>query len=300
MLGAKGVFAKGLYALGLDYETVVATRSLLALPGFWILAIVLREERAEHRGNAADYWLAALAGVTCYYVGATANFYALTLIDASVERALLFSYPVLVVLASAFWQRSMPGPVTLIAVVLTWVGVALTVGVFDSAEGRSDPTGVWLVLFCAATIAFYFVVSGKLTRSLGSARFTLVAMGAATAALVIHFQLRQGWQTLNLDSRQWALMLGLVVFSTVLPLYFLAEGVRRIGAVRASIVSTVGPPAAAMLAVIFLAEQISLSQAAGIALIIGGILSIELHSARGRRNPSPVVDDSRSGAGPNQ
>ena len=36
---------------------------------------------------------AVVAGITCYYVGAMVDFWALTLIDASIERVLLFSYP---------------------------------------------------------------------------------------------------------------------------------------------------------------------------------------------------------------
>jgi hypothetical protein len=38
-----------------------------------------------------DVLLAIFAGVLCYYLGALANFYALTIIDASVERPLLFA-----------------------------------------------------------------------------------------------------------------------------------------------------------------------------------------------------------------
>ncbi|MEM8982736.1 MAG: hypothetical protein AAGC71_06895, partial [Pseudomonadota bacterium] len=52
LLGAKGVIAKRLYALGLDYTTVVAVRAVLAIPGFMLLAILLR----GHRRLAEQRW----------------------------------------------------------------------------------------------------------------------------------------------------------------------------------------------------------------------------------------------------
>ncbi|MEM8548284.1 MAG: hypothetical protein AAGF46_09000, partial [Pseudomonadota bacterium] len=42
LLGAKGVVAKLLYARGVDFETVVAVRSVLAIPGFWLLVAMRR------------------------------------------------------------------------------------------------------------------------------------------------------------------------------------------------------------------------------------------------------------------
>ena len=48
---------------------------------------------------------AVIAGITCYYVGAMVDFWALTLIDASIERVLLFSYPAMVVLIGSLLKR---------------------------------------------------------------------------------------------------------------------------------------------------------------------------------------------------
>ena len=89
-----------------------------------------------------------------------------------------------------------------------------------------------------------------------------------------------GWQHLTLDRTSWLWMAVLVVFATVLPLYFVAEGVRRIGAERAAVASTAGPPAAAVLAIAVLGERLGLTQVIGIALIVGGILVLELRKFR--------------------
>jgi drug/metabolite transporter (DMT)-like permease len=281
LIASKGIFAKFLYARGVHFETVVALRAVLAIPGFLLIAALGNGLRRARSANPRDWLLAACAGLVCYYVGATLNFYALTLIDATVERALLFTYPALVVLAGWLVSGLRPGRVTAVAVLLTYAGTALTVGAFDPALLRQNLHGAALVLICSATIAYYFMVSARLTQSMGSAAFTVVAMAAAGLALGLHYQLRHGWQTVALDGNGWALMIGLVIFATVLPLYLVAEGVRSVGAQRGAVASTVGPPATAIMAALMLGEILRPGQFAGMALIVGGILLLELRNKRG-------------------
>ena len=78
----------------------------------------------------------------------------------------------------------------------------------------------------------------------------------------------------------WLTLTGLVVFSTVLPLFLMAEGVRRVGASRASLISTMGPPATAIMAYELTGEILSVGQLMGIALVVVGVLALELGRAR--------------------
>ena len=275
LLGAKGVFAKILYARGLDFETVVSLRAVLAIPGFVAIAL-LRGGLRSLRGAGRAAWLqAVVAGIVCYAFGAAANFYALTLIDASVERALLFSYPAMVVMIGWGLSSQRPNGATTLAVAATWLGIALTVGAFSQSLLAQNLVGAAWVLFCSATIAFYFLMSAKLTRSMGSAQFTVVAMTAAGLVLAVSYHVRHGWSGVSMDTETWLWFLGMVVFVTVLPLYLIAAGVRRIGAQRGAIASSIGPPSAVLLAIAFLGETVTLGQISGIALIVGAILALE-------------------------
>lgn len=280
LLASKGIFAKLLYARGLDFETVVATRAVLAIPGFLLLALWRRGPSPVAAQPARDLRRAAFAGIVCYYVGASVNFYALTLIDASVERALLYSYPAMVVLATWALSRLRPGPIMSLAVLGTFVGILLVVGVLRPDVPPQNLVGVLFVLLCAATIVFYYITSGPLTRSMGSAPFTAVAMTAAGLVLALHYQLRHGWHTLSLDATSWGLMLLLVVFATVLPLVLVAEGLRRVGPQRAAISSTSGPPAAALMAAFMLGETVRIDQWLGILIIAGSIALLEVRRSR--------------------
>jgi drug/metabolite transporter (DMT)-like permease len=163
-----------------------------------------------------------------------------------------------------------------LAVAGTFVGIILVVGVLRRDVPAQNLIGVMFVLLCAATIVFYYITSGPLTRSMGSAPFTAVAMTAAGLSLAVHYQLRHGWQTLSLDVTSWMLMLLLVVFATVLPLVLVAEGLRRVGPERAAIASTSGPPAAALMAAFMLNEAVRVDQWLGILMIAASIALLEV------------------------
>jgi drug/metabolite transporter (DMT)-like permease len=61
-----------------------------------------------------------------------------------------------------------------------------------------------------------------------------------------------------------------------LPASFQAEGVRRIGAQRGAVLSSVGPPTTVLLAFFLLRERLSAWQWVGMALIVLGIMVLDL------------------------
>lgn len=62
-----------------------------------------------------------------------------------------------------------------------------------------------------------------------------------------------------------------VLFSTVLPAFFMNAGIRRIGAGSASIISTTGPIATLVLAYLLLGEAITSIQLAGTFFVLAGV-----------------------------
>jgi drug/metabolite transporter (DMT)-like permease len=95
-----------------------------------------------------------------------------------------------------------------------------------------------------------------------------------------------GTSTAVWTPRELGLLLLLVVLATVVPMLAMAEGVRRLGAPRASVVATVGPPTTIVLGAWLLDERLRPAQWIGVALIVAGILALEL------TEPSAAVADS--------
>ena len=79
-------------------------------------------------------------------MGALVDFHALELIDASIERVLLFSYPALVVLIGSFMRRRAPERRVVLTMLLTYVGIFFAMGGVDLHELRQNLYGASLVL----------------------------------------------------------------------------------------------------------------------------------------------------------
>ncbi len=299
LLSSKGIFAKLLYAHGVDWQSLTTIRMLLALPLFWLFALWrLGPAPLLYTLSPRMLLLSAAAGFLCYYAGAMANFYALTLIDASLERVLLFTYPALVVLARIVSTRRVGEPGVLVALLLTWVGTVLVVGGLDLALLQQNAEGALMVLICAATLAVYFLINERVGRDVSSTSFTTWAMTAASGGLAAHYALSPGWSTVSVSPQAWPWLIAMVVIATVAPLFMIAEGVRRIGAERAALVSTVGPPATIVLAWLILDELLSLAQLMGAGLIVLTIAWLERPGTRSRSLPLP--DEAAGPAPPRQ
>lgn len=281
----KGVFAKFLYATGWDYQSVLTMRALLALPAMWVWAMIQEQPGALLRAPLGSLAGAAFAGLLCYYAGALLDFHALMLIDAGVERVLLFAYPSMVVLLHALLYRTWPTGSAWTSLALTYAGILLVVSGFDARILSANLKGAGLVLFSAFTFAIYYLVSDRLTRRIGSIPFSLAALTASAAALVAHYFVTRGLPRFNpWTGHDALLMAGLVIFATILPMVLMAEGVRRLGAPRAAVVSTVGPPTTIVLGAVLLGEALTGAQWAGVALIAAGIAVLEI-----AKRATPVV-----------
>lgn len=273
LFASKGLFAKVLYSEGVDFQTLTTLRALISLPLFALLALG-RGPIIRGRPPRAIA-LAALAGVLCYGIGALVDFWALMLIDVSTERALLFSYPALVVAWTAFQKRRWPKPAVTVAIVLTYVGILAVVGGFDGEAWRQNLTGSLMVLFCAGTTASYWVLGERCLPDLGSRAFTIIAMGAAAVAVVLNFLITHPLGVVaTLSGRAWFLLLCLAILCMFVPTLMQAEGMRRIGAVRGALSATVGPPAAMGLGAVLLGERPGALQIVGTAMIVAGVLVI--------------------------
>lgn len=283
LLAVKGIITKFIYARGMDYEALVVVRAVIAVPLFWAWALHHGAASAIARAPWRAIAAAAFAGALCYSLGSLLDFYALTLIDASLERSLLFTYPAMVVVAAAIIGRKLPTARVTAALLMTWAGVALAVGVLERSVLAANVTGAACVLLCAATFAAYFLMSERYTREVGSLPFTVFAMTGAAVALVAWYVPRHAALPVVPDARSWWLIALLVLLSTLAPILLLAEGVRRIGAERAAIVSTVGPPFTIAVAWLVLDERLTPLQIAGTALIIAGVLLVELARRRAAR-----------------
>jgi drug/metabolite transporter (DMT)-like permease len=273
---AKAVIAKLGYRHGADPATLLALRMGFSLP-FFVVAAVITSRGSSPLPRAELGKIVAL-GVLGYYLASVLDFYGLVYISAGLERLILFVYPTLVVVMSALVFKTPIARRTLLALGLTYAGVALAVK--TETAGASGPDlwlGVALIFGCALSYAAYLVGSGRLIPRVGSLRFTALAMIVSTAAMLVHFLVVGGSFTGHVPLVYMDGLL-LALLCTVLPVFLLAEGIRRIGAGSAAIIGAVGPVSTIALAHVLLGEPVHFVQAVGTLLVLVGATVV----ARGR------------------
>lgn len=272
----KPVLVKAAYQYGVDTTTLLALRMLFAAPLFAMMA--WWAGRMTERVSAREMAGLAALGFIGYYLGSFLDLAGLQYISAGFGRLILYLYPTLVLLLSAAFLRQPLRAQQLVSLALCYAGIAL---VF-SAETRPGANltltalGALLVFGSAVSYAIYLVAGSRLVHKFGSMRFSAYASLIATGFVFAHFTATRPLQALVVDERVYLLVTILAIFSTVLPLWLMAEGLKRIGANQVALTGCIGPVATMVFAWLFLDEKISVAQMTGAALVLAGVLLISL------------------------
>jgi len=286
LFSAKSILIKLAYVHSVDASTVLTLRMAFSLPFFLSMALVstlvstLRSRRSrQHRRLGRREWIAVIAlGFVGYYLASYLDFLGLQYISASFERLTLFLYPTIVVLLSALLFKRRIDRYQLLALVLSYTGIALVfIEHLNTSDAQRDVwLGASLVLASAVIYSIYLVGSAEVVGRIGAVRFTAYAMTVACAVTFLQFLLTHPLSALRLPHEVYTLTLAMAIFSTVLPAALMSEGLRRIGANQAATVGSIGPVSTILLGHVFLGELLSGIQLAGAALVLAGVTWVTL------------------------
>ena len=273
----KAILIKLLYAeFPIDPETVLALRLLFALPFFALMALFAG---SGARTLEARDWRALVGlGFIGYYLSSYFDFLGLQYISAGLERLILFLQPTMVVLLSAFFFKTRVRRHHVISIVLSYGGIALVfaANLNLAQEPRAITLGSSLVFLSALSYAFYLIGSGAVIPRLGAARFTGLASMIACVFATAQFFIGHGISGLVQPPKVYWLSLIMAVVSTVMPIWLMAEGVKRIGASQVSMISAIGPVITIYFGWLILNEPITPVQIAGAVLVLAGVLLVSL------------------------
>jgi len=276
---AKAILIKLAYRWHVDALTLLTLRMIFAAP-FFVLMVWWGETKSAVRVSARDMLIIAALGLVGFYLSVYLDFLGLQYISAGLERLILFLYPTFVVLLAAIFLGRTITRVDLAALALSYIGVAFAFHHEAGSYGSDLITGSLLIFGSTLAYSVYLVTGGEVIRRVGAARFTGYVMIFASMAIFLHFGISHDIAAMRLPVEVYKLALVMGIFATVLPGFLLAEGMRRIGASKAAIISSAGPVATIFLAYIFLGETVSQMQMAGTALIIAGVLLVGLRRNR--------------------
>lgn len=271
LFGLKSIFIKLAYAEGVDTETLLMLRMLIALPFYLGMLLWLWQKPAQVRPLRSEWMAIAGLGFMGYYLASWLDMEGLNYISAQLERLTLYTYPIMTTLLGWLFLREVITRRVVFALLLTYSGVMLLYLHEATADMSGASRGVLLVVLAALSFSGYVVLSKHYITRLGSRLFTSIAMLASTVYVLIHFLITHDLQDLLIADAAWIYAFLLAVFSTLLPSFMVSEAIARIGAARTSIVGTAGPVFTIVLAVIILGEPFGWAHLAGMVLVMFGV-----------------------------
>ena len=239
----------------------------------WGLALVLRQNplRFDRRSLLALFGLGAIV-----YTGQSLTYFtALQTLPASLCVLIVYVYPSLVVIAGWLFLRRSVTRLHVLALAGSFAGLVLLVG------GAQLHLAWGLAFAIAAPVIYtaYILLSEKVmgrVQALGGS--AVIMTGAAIAFSTI--ALLQGKLAPPASTQGWLVVLGLALIPTMVAISTFLAGLPRVGAARASLLSTWEPVVTVILAVILFGDSFSIVQAVGGLLILGAVVMQAGRAAR--------------------
>lgn len=227
--------------------------------------------------TVVQLFIFAIGGIMCMQY---TYFAAIAESNAATATVLQYTYPVLILLYTAFAQRHMPKGYEIIAIFLAFAGVVLI-----STHGKLQALSISgkalvLGLISAVAFVFYTVYPKKLYEQYSVANivgWSFLIGGVTLLILTRSYDLvcvDWNWQSVGL-------VLGVAFFGTLIPFVVYGIGVQVLGEVRASLFVTVEPVVSAILAAVLLSVQFQAMDIVGFVCIIGAIEYAAVRSIRG-------------------
>ena len=261
-LSTKSIWAKLIYLDSLSPLNVLVCRAVLSLP-FFLIPMIRFDWNSVNKSKVFKY---SFLGAILYVSSSITDFIGLLYISASLERAVLFTFPIYVFLLSSDLSRITFSKVVLI--VSTVLGLAIMFNPTVDNHLTDTLIGILLVLLSAIFWALFIIYSKRAVSNISSTIFTSTYMCITTVLLLLGFIIdSKNFTTFStLQTHTMIYLVFLVIFCSIIPSYLMSFGLKRINASLAAVISAMGPIVTLALDVVILNHNLALNE------IIGAII----------------------------
>ena len=261
-LSTKSIWAKLIYLDSLSPLNVLVCRAVLSLP-FFLIPMIRFDWNSVNKSKVFKY---SFFGAILYLSSSIADFIGLLYISASLERAVLFTFPIYVFLLSSDLSRITFSKVILI--VSTVLGLAIMFNPTVDNHLIDTLIGISLVLLSAVFWALFIIYSKRAVSNISSTIFTSTYMCITTVLLLLGFIIdSKNFTTFStLQTHTMIYLVFLAIFCSIIPSYLMSFGLKKINASLAAVISAMGPIVTLGLDVVILNHNLALNE------IIGAII----------------------------
>ena len=255
-LSTKSIWAKLIYLDSLSPLNVLVCRAVLSLP-FFLIPMIRFDWNSVNKSKVFKY---SFLGAILYVSSSITDFIGLLYISASLERAVLFTFPIYVFLLSSDLSRITFSKVVLI--VSTVLGLAIMFNPTVDNHLTDTLIGISLVFLSAIFWALFIIYSKRAVSNISSTIFTSTYMCITTVLLLLGFIIdSKNFTTFStLQTHTMIYLVFLAIFCSIIPSYLMSFGLKRINASLAAVISAMGPIVTLGLDVVILNHNLALNE----------------------------------------
>lgn len=319
--GSGALLVQPLYEAGMDALVVLSWRFATAAVLSWAYLLAFRRTRVALR-SLPRRRIGVLLLLGVLYVGNSYSYIAsLEVVSISLVSIISYLYPAIVAVMAVRLVRRLEGRRAWLALGISMLGVALAVG--GIPEGALPPLwGLALAFANPIIYATWIIFQARLAgdrparprapAAAGDEPALLIPPGdaetvsdipdpavaaavmtTATAAVYVVLSSATGasLSPAAVPGQAWLPLLGLGLVATAIAIQTFYAGVKRVGAARASLISTVEPVYTIVLAMILFDERLTPIQIVGGLLVLFAVILAETGRAGPVTQPGPPAPD---------
>ena len=265
--GTNPLFALPLYSAGMNPDSVLFFRYLMALP---LLAAMLIA-RGRGFGLRTNQVLPLMGMGVVMAVSSLTLFESYNYMAAGIASTLLFVYPIMVavIMAIGFGERLQAQ--TIGCIVMALAGIAL---LYRGSDGATlSLTGTVMVVVSALSYAIYIVGANRPRLSaIPTLKITFYVLLFGVFVFGTRFVAGQPLTTPTIGQWYlWANVIALAVFPTAISFLCTTAAIQRIGSTPTAILGALEPATAIFFGITVFGETLTLRDSIGLALIITAV-----------------------------
>lgn len=245
-----------------------------AVASILLLAIVRKSTGCFPRLERTQWLSVALLGLTGVFAYNAFFFKGLQLISAGRASLVIATSPVLIALFSAWFYSEKLSPVRITGILLSMTGamVVISKGSLAAIVDSGPGLGELMIFGCVLSWVAYSLIGKTVMQTISP--LVAVAYSAFAGTLFLLFP---AWAEgmpgalLAYSPTEWASIIYLGLFGTVIGFVWYYEGIRQIGPLRAGLFINFVPASAIILAFLILSEPVTASLLIGAGLVVTGV-----------------------------
>lgn len=260
--GMNPLFTLPLYQAGMDTDSVLFLRYLIAVP---IVAFMARLRGQRFKLKADETMPLLLMGVMMTATSWTL-FKSYNYMDAGIASTILFIYPIIVALIMKIFFKEKLKTLTIICLIMATAGICL---LYNVSEGATlSLVGTIFVLLSALTYAVYIV--GVNQSSLKYTPTLTISFYVMCIASLLFFCKLGFAQNLQLPPHWylWGNILALSLFTTTVSFVCTTLAIQYIGSTATAILGVLEPVTAIFFGITVFGETLTIRDVFGLTLII--------------------------------